>query len=481
MRDEATFRVKAGLAEMLKGGVIMDVVDAEQAKIAEDAGAAAVMALERVPADIRRDGGVARMSDPLLIRGIQEAVSIPVMAKARIGHFAEAQVLEALEVDYIDESEVLTPADEANHIDKWAFKIPFVCGATNLGEALRRIGEGAAMIRSKGEAGTGDIVEAVRHMRRIGSEIRRLQTLDDAELATAAKEHQARARARARRRRGRQAARRAVLRGGHRDPGGRVADDAARRRGRVRGLGHLQVRGPGHPRRCDRRGDDALPRRRARRTRQRGSRPGDGLARVAQARGAAAPRQPRLVSAPLVGVLALQGDFEAHARVLRGLGAEVREVRVPADLDGLDGLVIPGGESTTMTLGIEREGLAEPLRELVRSGTPVLGTCAGMIMLDREHLGLADYTAKRNAFGRQIRSFEADLEIPGIDGEPVRAVFIRAPWIDEHGDAVEVLAEVDGHIVAARQENMLVISFHPEIAGETRLHELFLEGVVSDG
>jgi pyridoxal 5'-phosphate synthase pdxS subunit len=190
MRDEATFRVKAGLAEMLKGGVIMDVVDAEQAKIAEDAGAAAVMALERVPADIRRDGGVARMSDPVLIRGIQEAVTIPVMAKARIGHFAEAQVLEALEVDYIDESEVLTPADEANHIDKWAFKIPFVCGATNLGEALRRIGEGAAMIRSKGEAGTGDIVEAVRHLRRIGSEIRRLQSLDDSELATAAKEHQ---------------------------------------------------------------------------------------------------------------------------------------------------------------------------------------------------------------------------------------------------------------------------------------------------
>ena len=174
---KATFRVKAGLAEMLKGGVIMDVVDAEQAKIAEDAGAAAVMALERVPADIRRDGGVARMSDPVMIKGIQEAVTIPVMAKARIGHFAEAQVLEALEVDYVDESEVLTPADEANHIDKWAFKVPFVCGATNLGEALRRIGEGAAMIRSKGEAGTGDIVEAVRHMRRI---TRRDQAPDDA-------------------------------------------------------------------------------------------------------------------------------------------------------------------------------------------------------------------------------------------------------------------------------------------------------------
>ena len=191
MRDEATFRVKSGLAEMLKGGVIMDVIDAEQARIAEAAGACAVMALERVPSDIRRDGGVARMSDPEMIRGIQEAVTIPVMAKARIGHFAEAQVLEALEVDYIDESEVLTPADEANHIDKWPFRVPFVCGATNLGEALRRIAEGAAMIRSKGEAGTGDIVEAVRHLRSINGEIRRLGVLDEPELAAAAKEHRA--------------------------------------------------------------------------------------------------------------------------------------------------------------------------------------------------------------------------------------------------------------------------------------------------
>jgi pyridoxal 5'-phosphate synthase pdxS subunit len=188
MRDEATFRVKSGLAEMLKGGVIMDVVTADEAKVAEDAGAAAVMALERVPADIRRDGGVARMSDPEMIAGIQEAVTIPVMAKARIGHFMEARVLEALEVDYIDESEVLTPADEANHIDKWDFKVPFVCGATNVGEALRRIGEGAAMIRSKGEAGTGDIVEAVRHMRQINGEIRRLSTLGDDEIASAAKD-----------------------------------------------------------------------------------------------------------------------------------------------------------------------------------------------------------------------------------------------------------------------------------------------------
>jgi pyridoxal 5'-phosphate synthase pdxS subunit len=188
MRDEATFRVKAGLAEMLKGGVIMDVVTPEQAKVAEDAGAAAVMALERVPADIRRDGGVARMSDPTMIRGIQGAVTIPVMAKARIGHFAEAQVLEALEVDYVDESEVLTPADENNHIDKWQFKVPFVCGATNLGEALRRLGEGAAMIRSKGEAGTGDIVEAVRHLREITGAMRKLKSLDEAEVAAAAKD-----------------------------------------------------------------------------------------------------------------------------------------------------------------------------------------------------------------------------------------------------------------------------------------------------
>jgi pyridoxal 5'-phosphate synthase pdxS subunit len=191
MTERATFRLKTGLAEMLKGGVIMDVVTPEEATIAERAGACAVMALERVPADIRRDGGVARMSDPAMIKGIQEAVTIPVMAKARIGHFAEAQILQALEVDYIDESEVLTPADERNHIEKLAFDVPFVCGATNLGEALRRLGEGAAMIRSKGEAGTGNVVEAVRHMREITSGIRRLAQLRPEELAAEAKEHQA--------------------------------------------------------------------------------------------------------------------------------------------------------------------------------------------------------------------------------------------------------------------------------------------------
>jgi pyridoxal 5'-phosphate synthase pdxS subunit len=189
--DTGTTRVKRGLAEMLKGGVIMDVVDPEQARVAEDAGAVAVMALERVPSDIRRDGGVARMSDPEMIEGIKEVVTIPVMAKARIGHFVEAQVLEALGVDYVDESEVLTPADEAHHIDKWAFTVPFVCGATNLGEALRRISEGACMIRSKGEAGTGNVVEAVRHLRSILGDVRKLTQADPAELFDWAKRLQA--------------------------------------------------------------------------------------------------------------------------------------------------------------------------------------------------------------------------------------------------------------------------------------------------
>jgi pyridoxal 5'-phosphate synthase pdxS subunit len=187
-RTTGTLRVKRGLAEMLRGGVIMDVVTADHAKVAEDAGAVAVMALERVPADIRRDGGVARMSDPSLIEAIQASVTIPVMAKARIGHFVEAQILEALGVDYIDESEVLTPADEAHHIDKWRFTVPFVCGATNLGEALRRISEGACMIRSKGEAGTGNIVEAVRHLRQITSDIRKITQADPAEVFAWAKE-----------------------------------------------------------------------------------------------------------------------------------------------------------------------------------------------------------------------------------------------------------------------------------------------------
>ena len=181
--------------------------------------------------------------------------------------------------------------------------------------------------------------------------------------------------------------------------------------------------------------------------------------------------------APLIGVLALQGGFAAHAAMLRALGADVREVRVPADLEGLDGLVLPGGESTTMTLGVAREGLGEPLRELAARGVPVFGTCAGLIMLDREHLGLMDVVAARNAFGRQVRSFEADLEFADLEGGPVRAVFIRAPWIVEHGPEVEILAEVDGHPVAAREGNLMAVAFHPELGDDLRLHEAFLAQV----
>jgi 5'-phosphate synthase pdxT subunit len=180
---------------------------------------------------------------------------------------------------------------------------------------------------------------------------------------------------------------------------------------------------------------------------------------------------------PVVGVLALQGDFEAHERMLQRVGARTRQVRVIADLDGLDGLVVPGGESTTMTLGIEREGLAEPLRELARRGTPILGSCAGLIMLDSEHLGLMDMRAERNAFGRQVRSFEADVQMAGIDGEPIRGIFIRAPWIAERGSEVEILGEVDGHPVAARQGRMLAVAFHSELSDDDRLHRLFLEEV----
>jgi 5'-phosphate synthase pdxT subunit len=183
----------------------------------------------------------------------------------------------------------------------------------------------------------------------------------------------------------------------------------------------------------------------------------------------------------VVGVLALQGGFEAHTRLLDALGEPSREVRTPADLEGIDGLIIPGGESTTMTLGIEREGLAGPLRELVIAGTPVLGTCAGLIMLDRDHLDLMDILARRNAFGRQVRSFEAEVEMPGFDGDggAVRGVFIRAPWISEHGDGVEILAAVDGHAIAARQGELLVVAFHPELAGETRLHRWLLSRVAA--
>ncbi len=250
-RETGTFRVKTGLAEMFKGGVIMDVTNADQAKIAEDAGACAVMALERVPSDIRRDGGVARMADATKIEEIQQAVTIPVMAKARIGHFVEAQILQSLGVDYIDESEVLTPADEEHHIDKWAFTVPFVCGARNLGEALRRIAEGAAMIRTKGEAGTGNVVEAVRHQRTMLREMAWLTTLRPEQYVGGRKGPGGVRRVGARGRGNRQAAR-GELRGGRAvHTGRRRAHDAARRRRGVRGFGAStspRIRRRGHAR-----------------------------------------------------------------------------------------------------------------------------------------------------------------------------------------------------------------------------------------
>ena len=257
-RATGTYPVKRGLAEMLKGGVIMDVVTPEQAKIAEDAGACAVMALERVPADIRRDGGVSRMSDPEMIDGIQAVCSIPVMAKVRIGHFVEAQILEALGVDFIDESEVLTPADETHHIDKYKFTVPFVCGATNLGEALRRISEGACMIRSKGEAGTGNIVEAVRHLRSILGDLRKITQADSAELFEWAKRLQAPLPLVQEIAETGSLARTAVLRGRHRHPGRCRARDAVGRASRVRRFRHLQERRSVTSRQGDRRGDHPL-------------------------------------------------------------------------------------------------------------------------------------------------------------------------------------------------------------------------------
>src|SRR5881296_3358221 len=264
--SKGTWTLKTGLAQMLKGGVIMDVVTPEHAKIAEEAGAVAVMALERVPADIRAAGGVARMSDPDMIHRIMDAVTIPVMAKCRIGHFVEAQVLQAIGVDYIDESEVLTPADVQYHVKKHDFKVPFVCGARDLGEALRRIDEGAAMIRSKGEAGTGNIVEAVTHLRAITSAITELATLDESHVMQKAEQYHVPL-ALVKDVEERQAAGRALLRGRHRDARRRRAHHAARRGGELRGLGDLQVRSSGANGEGGRRGDDALQRRQAHRRR----------------------------------------------------------------------------------------------------------------------------------------------------------------------------------------------------------------------
>ena len=406
---------------MLKGGVIMDVVTADQAKIAEDAGAVAVMALERVPADIRAQGGVARMSDPDLIDGIIAAVSIPVMAKARIGHFVEAQILQELGVDYIDESEVLSPADYVNHIDKHGFTVPFVCGATNLGEALRRITEGAAMIRSKGEAGTGDVSEATKHIRTILGEINALKSKTKDELYVAAKELQAPYELVAEIAATGKAAGRAVHGWRRCDSCRRGSDDARRCRWRLRRLGNLQSGKPGGACRGHREGHDVLrrPGWSSRRRRE---------ASVRRWSASTSPTSPLRTaspivagSAPRVGVLALQGDFREHLTVLRMLGANAVPVRRATELDDVAGLVIPGGESSVMDKLSRAFGLADPVKQRIAAGMPVYGTCAGLIMLadtvrdaiaGQQTFGGFDIVVRRNAFGNQNDSFETDLDIP---------------------------------------------------------------------
>ena len=379
--ETSTWATKKGLAQMLKGGVIMDVVTPDQAKVAEDAGAVAVMALERVPADIRKAGGVARMSDPEMIVGIMDAVTIPVMAKARIGHFVEAQVLEALGVDYIDESEVLTPADERNHIDKHAFKVPFVCGCRNLGEALRRINEGAAMMRTKGEAGTGNIVEAVRQLRDVLAEIRRLQGMREDELFVAAKELGA--------------------------PYELVKDVAANGKLPVVNFVAGGISTPSDAALVMQLGAEGVfvgsgifksedPARMANAIVQATTFFDDpeedrrGLARDWERRCAGSPsrRSPTRSDSPSgagratddpaggrdmkIGVLALQGAFREHLDTLHAIGVEGVRVREPADLAGVSGLILPGGESTTMRQLIERWGLHEPILDLADRGAPDL-------------------------------------------------------------------------------------------------------------
>jgi pyridoxal 5'-phosphate synthase glutaminase subunit Pdx2 len=392
------------------------------------------------------------MSDPDMIDGIQAAVSIPVMAKARIGHFVEAQVLQAIGVDYVDESEVLTPADYAHHIDKRAFTVPFVCGATNLGEALRRIAEGAAMIRTKGEAGTGDVSQATTHIRTILGEIKRLTVMDETELFEAAKLMSAPVELV---RETAELGRLPVVlftAGGVATPADAAMMMQLGADGVFIGSGIFKSGDPARGPRL-RRGDRLLRRRRAHRQGQPRARRGDGrhLRRLPRRRGAAGPA--RLVTSrrPRIGVLALQGDVREHVWALSAVGADARPVRRIGDLDDVDGLVLPGGESTAIGRLLQVFDLLEPLRAAVHGGLPVYGSCAGMVLLaadlvdgrpDQPVVGGLDVSVRRNAFGSQVESFEADLPLEGVGDEPVHGVFIRRPWVERAGESVQVLARV---------------------------------------
>ena len=478
---EERARLNRELAQMLKGGVIMDVTTPEQARIAEAAGAFAVMALERIPADIRAAGGVSRMSDPAMIRGIQEAVSIPVMAKCRIGHITEAQILQAIDIDYIDESEVLSPADDVCHIDKTRFDVPFVCGARDLGEALRRVAEGATMIRTKGEPGTGDVVQAVRHMRKICRQIREVVSLREDELFEAARNlavpvelvryvHQN--------------GKLPVVNfaaGGVAHPRRRRAHDAAWCRGRLRGLRHLQERQPRPA--CGRHRQGRCQLRGRRTYRQAIREPGRGHGRNQRRRDPAHHGGAWSLVAGTTAVLAVQGAFIEHERMLSRLGQRCVELRQASDLDqAFDRLVLPGGESTVQGKLLEELGMLDGLRRRIDEGMPVLATCAGLILLaarldahdDRgtPRLGTLDVLVQRNAYGRQLGSFRTKGKVAGIGLVPM--TFIRAPYVMETGSGVEELAQVDGRIVAVRQGAQLALAFHPELDESTLIHEAFL-------
>ena len=453
--ENSRFELNKNLAQMLKGGVIMDVTTPEQAKIAEEAGACAVMALERIPADIRAAGGVSRMSDPKMIKGIQEAVSIPVMAKCRIGHFVEAQVLEAIEIDYIDESEVLSPADDKYHIDKTRFKVPFVCGAKDLGEALRRINEGAAMIRTKGEPGTGDVVQAVRHMRMMQSEIRRLTSMSEDELFDAAKELQV--------------------------PYDLVLYVHENGKLPVVNFAAGGVATPADAALMMQLGAEGVfvvivifksgkPKKRA-------------AAIVLTSKRLNCSWRSEENNRMTIGVLALQGAFIEHEQKLSALGVDSFEIRQRRDIDrDFDALIIPGGESTVMGKLLRELELYDPLKERIEAGMPVFGTCAGLLLLaeriendSRVHFGTMSISAVRNAYGRQLGSFYTEEEFEGIGKIPM--TFIRAPYIESVWGGASVLAKVDGKIVAARQENQLVTAFHPELSQDLSVHRYFVDMV----
>ncbi len=448
------------LAQMFKGGVIMDVTTPEQAKIAEDAGACAVMALERIPADIRAAGGVSRMSDPAMIRGIQKAVSIPVMAKCRIGHFVEAQLLEAIEIDYIDESEVLSPADDVYHIDKTKFRVPFVCGARDIGEALRRIAEGASMIRTKGEPGTGDIIQAVHHMRKMNQGISHICSLREDELGEEAKALGAPL-----------DLVRSVWKN-HRLPVVNFAAGGIATPADAALMMQLGAEGVFVGSGIFKSGD---PAKRARAIVQATTNYTDAalIARLSENHGA----EGHLMQ---VAVLALQGAFIEHEHALSDIGVESFEIREAGDLKrDFDGLVLPGGESTVQGKLLKDLGLFSSLKERIEEGMPVLATCAGLILLAERlesdstvWLGTLPVTVRRNAYGRQLGSFHTEGGYEDVGTVPM--TFIRAPGIVSSAPGVRVMARVDGAAVAVEYGRQMAMAFHPELDPDRRLHRRFV-------